>query len=369
MTLDKWKTMSRSSSLFTVLGLLLSFHPLQSQNLSLGDTVWEDALLSRDDVYQPGVDLPIVNLTVDLFRDQNGDLIPQLSEFEQSTQTNGSGQYLFSGLDAGIYFVAVPSGQFQLVTFTNVLSSATPNDNINNDSNAFPGGPYGPTGFMTGPIVLSVGNEPTNDGDTDPNTNLTLDLGFYNTAIPVELSNFEFASHQGEVLLKWTTLSESNNGGFIIQMSSDGQKYQDMGFVEGNGNSTVERNYQFVINDLDPGYYTFRLKQVDFDGGFEYHGALKVFVEPTSSIFVGEPYPNPFNPTSNIKLILRESLDIDISLHSILGKKIQSIYSGELGATDNHEFTISGQGIPSGRYFVRIVGSNFVQVKNIVLLK
>lgn len=89
------------------------------------------------------------------------------------------------------------------------------------------------------------------------------------TSLPVELISFTAESNKTENVLNWTTASEVNNSHFEIQKSDDGVNFQSIGIVQGNGNSSEVNHYSFIdLNNSNNSYY--RLKQIDFDGGFEY---------------------------------------------------------------------------------------------------
>lgn len=93
-------------------------------------------------------------------------------------------------------------------------------------------------------------------------------------ALPVELTSFTGAVTGNTTELYWQTESEVNNSHFEIQRSSDGIVWETIGVVEGMGDSNVKNAYNFVDNS---NYYTrtfYRLKQVDYDGEFEYTNVI-----------------------------------------------------------------------------------------------
>lgn len=75
-------------------------------------------------------------------------------------------------------------------------------------------------------------------------------------------------------MLNWTTLSEINNSGFVIERCkvnvSNSGVWENAGFVTGNGTVNEPRYYSFSDNNLQTGSYKYRLKQTDFNGNFEY---------------------------------------------------------------------------------------------------
>ncbi|MBK7958341.1 MAG: hypothetical protein IPK03_09595 [Bacteroidetes bacterium] len=77
--------------------------------------------------------------------------------------------------------------------------------------------------------------------------------------------------------LNWITSSEKNNEKFDIERSANGIDYAKIGEVKGSGNSIIQRKYRFDDLKLDdaPIHY-YRLKQVDFDGQFEYSKIIAI---------------------------------------------------------------------------------------------
>ena len=91
-----------------------------------------------------------------------------------------------------------------------------------------------------------------------------------NSGVPVELINFIGHIVGTEIVLEWTTATETNNSGFEIERKFDSDDWQNIGFVPGHGSSTERHSYQFIDHPDKNGYYIYRLKQIDFDGTFEY---------------------------------------------------------------------------------------------------
>jgi hypothetical protein len=84
--------------------------------------------------------------------------------------------------------------------------------------------------------------------------------------LPVELTKFTVQSYKNGALLSWTTNSEINNSHFEIETSYDGINWENIGIVQGAGNSFEINNYQFIDNKIGSGIQYYRLKQLDFDG-------------------------------------------------------------------------------------------------------
>lgn len=88
--------------------------------------------------------------------------------------------------------------------------------------------------------------------------------------VPVTLTSFTATPSAGNVLLHWSTSQESNNRGFTVERSADGQTWTDLGFVAGAGTTASVSNYNYT--DALPGNGTnfYRLRQQDMDGRVTY---------------------------------------------------------------------------------------------------
>ncbi len=99
------------------------------------------------------------------------------------------------------------------------------------------------------------------------------------TTIPVELNNFTANLIDGKVYLNWETSTETNNLGFYIErknftVNGDQSDWIEIGFADGHGTSTERNFYSFEDQPLNDGTYHYRLKQVDYNGNYEYSNEL-----------------------------------------------------------------------------------------------
>ncbi|WP_210463188.1 YDG domain-containing protein [Rufibacter roseolus] len=112
--------------------------------------------------------------------------------------------------------------------------------------------------------------------------------------LPVSLISFEGKQKASAIDLSWTTAAEKDNDYFQIERSQDGKTFTSVGKVKGNGNSNVLRNYNFSDASAQAGVNYYRLKQVDFDGKFEYSKVIAVKAEAKAGVQASlEVYPNP----------------------------------------------------------------------------
>jgi hypothetical protein len=108
-------------------------------------------------------------------------------------------------------------------------------------------------------------------------------------AAPVELTFFKGTRENKQVMLTWQTASEKNNDHFLVEHGQNGNQFQTLGRVTGNGTSSASNNYHFQHRQPAKGINYYRLKQVDFDGKFEYSPLVSVFFENEEP----EIFPNP----------------------------------------------------------------------------
>ena len=139
-------------------------------------------------------------------------------------------------------------------------------------------------------------------------------------------------------------------------------------FVDGRGTTTEVSDYTFEDKIEKPGTYKYRLKQIDFNGTFEYSEEIEIEITGPAEYELYQNYPNPFNPTTTIKFALPVKSKVVISLYNSIGEKVAEPFSGELDE-GYHEVLFDAANLPSGVYFYRLVSDKFVSVKKMILIK
>jgi len=232
-------------------------------------------------------------------------------------------------------------------------------------------------GSLIGPIDMTTASSFSIDS-ANPlyDVDLRIEMTFVNLFLPVELSSFDSRVVDNDVWLEWTTVSETDNSGFEILKASpiESNEWEPMGFVAGNGTTTEEQNYSFKMENLAPGIHHFRLKQIDFDGKFDYSPIIETTVDLPSSHYLSSAYPNPFNPQTNFSLSVKETSDVSITLYDGLGKKDKEIFLGSIRGGHTKTFSIDGTGLTSGLYLYRVQGiskseGKFDESKRVTLIK
>jgi hypothetical protein len=188
------------------------------------------------------------------------------------------------------------------------------------------------------------------------------------TVVPVELTSFSANVNDGTVVLEWSTATELNNSGFEIERKSQNSDWNRIGFVTGSGSTTEIRKYSYSDNSVTSGNYSYRLKQVDFDGTFEYSQEVNVDVTPSMDYALQQNYPNPFNPTTKIRFTVPEASAVKLTVFNAIGEAVKDLVNNyyEVGS---HEVIFNASNFASGIYFVRMESGSFVSTRKITLMK
>ncbi|MBN8544567.1 MAG: T9SS type A sorting domain-containing protein [Ignavibacteria bacterium] len=188
--------------------------------------------------------------------------------------------------------------------------------------------------------------------------------------LPVELVSFNASCDHGNVDLTWQTATEVNNNGFEVERKISTSDWYKIGFVEGNGTSNSPKFYSFSDKPTGTGKISYRLKQIDNDGMFEYSPTVEVLVDNLPNGFVLEQnYPNPFNPETSIRFALREDTKATLKVYNSLGSEIATLFDGTAEAGRYYDVKFGSGELASGFYIYKLVAGEYVSVKKMLLMK
>lgn len=220
-----------------------------------------------------------------------------------------------------------------------------------------------------------VGKVTLRQGATSQAANLIIDGIYANRyweegPLPVELSGFNANVNGRNVTLNWSTSSELNNSGFEIErVVSDGGDWSTIAFVNGNGTSTNQNNYSFTDRNLNTGRVTYRLKQIDLNGNFEYFNLNSyVVIGVPSSFNLSQNYPNPFNPSTKINYELAVEGNVSIKIFDNLGREVSTLIN-EFKTAGYYTLDFNASNLSSGLYFYRMDAAGFSKIMKMTLVK
>ena len=206
-----------------------------------------------------------------------------------------------------------------------------------------------------------------------------------NGGTPVELISFTSTTNVNEVTLYWSTATETNNSGFEILRSAKENDWGRIGFVLGHGTTTEPQHYSFTDKDVKPGKYQYRLKQIDYDGSFEYSQIVEVEIPFINEFSLSQNYPNPFNPTTKIKFTIptppvssplvkgrtKEGF-ATLKVYDILGRQVATLVNEEIRqrqTAGEYEVEFNAAELPSGIYFYQLKAGQYSETKKMILLR
>ncbi len=195
-------------------------------------------------------------------------------------------------------------------------------------------------------------------------------------ALPIQLASWTATVLDGgDVILRWTTLSEVNNYGFEIQRSA-GEVYTTLPgvFIPGNGTTNTPHQYAYRDTNAARGG-SYRLKQIDLDGTTHmseviFPDALTDVVEPTipQTFALEQNYPNPFNPSTTIRYALPWTTHVRLEILNTLGQRVALPVDATQPA-GYHQITIDEPHLSSGVYFYRLQVEGNMLTRRMILLR
>ena len=205
------------------------------------------------------------------------------------------------------------------------------------------------------------------------NKNFYVNGAIYAGALPVELSSFSATTMGSSVKLTGNTATEVNNYGFDVERSviSNGERnlsWETIGFVSGNGNSNSPKSYSFEDKTVTSGKYSYRLKQIDNDGQFEYSKTIEVNFGTPNKFELSQNYPNPFNPATTIRFNLTEAQNVKLVIYDIIGQEIVTLVN-EFKESGVYTINFDASELNSGVYVYRLEAGDFVQTRKMNLIK
>ena len=191
--------------------------------------------------------------------------------------------------------------------------------------------------------------------------------------LPVGLSSFTATINENTVELKWETATELNNYGFNVERKTGTGDWTKVGFVAGSGNSNSPKSYSFTDQPTGGNTFSYRIKQMDNDGTFKYYDAITVNLNTKTQAELIGNYPNPFNPTTNIKFYIPATENVTIKIYDILGRVVTTLLNKQADAGYHIVYwngrDAYGKQAASGMYIYRLQANGFVQTKKMLMLK
>ena len=191
-------------------------------------------------------------------------------------------------------------------------------------------------------------------------------------SVPVELLSFSSSVVDDDITLNWTTATETNNSGFQIERretkNERSEDWENIGFANGNGTTTEPQTYFYKDENLSAAKYQYRLKQIDFDGTFEYSNIVEAEILPPGKFSLEQNFPNPFNPSTKISWQSPVNSHQTLKIYDVLGNEV-AILVNEYRTAGKYEAEFNASNLSSGIYYYKITAGEFVQTRKMIILK
>ena len=183
-------------------------------------------------------------------------------------------------------------------------------------------------------------------------------------ALPVELVNLSAIPSRIAIDVTWSTASETNNAGFLIQRSIDGKKFSDLSFVDGKGSSSRVEHYTFKDESVEKGVtYYYRLSQLDYDGASVKSSVVSATLSADTKDRNVMVYPNP-----SLGSFYIDMGDVEAEVvASIIDQNGKIVFTQNV-STSEPTFIKAGE-LPNGVYHLVLTGTEYLHTQKIVVLK
>lgn len=150
------------------------------------------------------------------------------------------------------------------------------------------------------------------------------------------------------IQLNWSITPSSSKITFFVENAQP----QPMTIGQVQVDSEAQTDFTYTIEDLDPGRYSFQIRQVAANGAYRITGPVtaELYAE---GLITEKIYPNPFSTEAVLQFTSGTYASVDIALYDLLGRRIQTLFSGTPPLHQSTRIKIKAHGLSAGTYIVR----------------
>ncbi len=280
--------------------------------------------------------------------------------------TTAGGKTVTALLNAGIWTVtpnvALTSGSYGITLggtgYTNGVADVRNYVVLKRNNSSSAWGFYGDNGTATSVVGLVTATAGNITGFSD--FAIGIASGDVPVTLPVKLIDFTAKASASEVILNWKTASELNSEKFLIERSTDGKSFENIGVVASKGTTNALSAYSYKDEQPINGYNYYRLKQLDFNGDFEYSEIRTVKFDLILAAEKLIIYPNPV--TKSFRIANANDAAKFAEVYDFSGKQLARINSQE------NEFYLPTS-LNNGSYVVKVVHQNGTISQHKIIVK
>ncbi|WP_089678378.1 T9SS type A sorting domain-containing protein [Catalinimonas alkaloidigena] len=178
---------------------------------------------------------------------------------------------------------------------------------------------------------------------------------WYLNPLPVELVAFGAAWEKGthNAVVSWKTVSETNNAGFELERSLNGDDWTVITFVEGHGTTNLPQQYGHVDVDVQGAPVYYRLRQIDLDGAVHLSDVVVLEAPTPTGLWLVQTYPNPFRDAFQVKVQTEERGTLKMQLLNLYGTVLH-VWEAPVKAGQNQVEVDQLAHLPAGIYLLTV---------------
>ncbi|MCC9135634.1 T9SS type A sorting domain-containing protein [Pontibacter silvestris] len=180
-------------------------------------------------------------------------------------------------------------------------------------------------------------------------------------SLPVTLVKFTAVEKPGGNVLSWTTATEVDNDHFLIERSTDGKVFMNIGKVKGSGSSNQLLDYSYTDKSSPIGTVYYRLKQVGLNGDYEYSHVVSVTTLKSDGITKAQLYPNPASDIVHLNMDMLPKDNYTVRIISMEGRTIQ-----QKTLNNEVEQELDVHALSTGKYIIQIQGKGTIQTISMI---
>lgn len=188
-------------------------------------------------------------------------------------------------------------------------------------------------------------------------------------ATPICLTHFSAVLDGDDVLVDWTTESQTEHARFYLQRRGQGSAWEIRSVIAGEGTTSETLRYRFRDSEILPGKtYDYRLLSLSYSDTWD-SSAIRTVRVPGKAVFaLGSLYPNPFNPEFSLRLHMRYPAEIRIRIFSLDGRCVAVLHEGYLDSGPQH-FSWKAGDIPAGIYLLELCSGTQSESHKLLYIK
>ncbi|MBK6666234.1 MAG: carboxypeptidase regulatory-like domain-containing protein [Saprospiraceae bacterium] len=315
----------------------------------VGDYVWLDNNLNN---LQDAGDVGINGVLVELYKSSNPSTpVQTMLTINDPSNPSQAGYYNFEVCELGNYFIKVKA---DMTVYNWVQPNQGINDGIDSDIIDFE---------SQTTLIFTVGYAAAIED---------IDAGLKLIPLPVSLSTFTGRWNESRDVneLNWVTMSEVNNDYFELERSFKGSAFEKVGRISGQGNSNKEVRYAMDDEDIiRNGIYTYRLRQVDFDGRESYSSIVEIKVDRKLSGGNVRVYPNPTRGAYYIEIEATEGQKVMADIYDSTGKLISEKIIDKVSQGEILQYQNEGFNLEKGVYYIVINVDGVITSKPLIVIE